>query len=228
MWRTPSGVAGVNAAAAAANCPAPNPGTHAVGELLGPAGAHGLGAVRDARGGGAAREPESRRSLRYTSRVRRRKAVPARARLRHRAPRGDPGIRSTATQFGGDVQFSSQRLADVLVAAPIGQIDHPNAERLKDALAPVLDAAAQARGALVLDFSGVDYISSMGLRVLLMAAKDLRARNARIGVAALRPIVQEIFDIARFNHVVEVFPTVRAALAQFSGPALAAFEAGPA
>jgi anti-sigma B factor antagonist len=137
-----------------------------------------------------------------------------------------PRIRSTATQFGDDVQFSSQRLADVCVAVPVGQIDHPNAERLKVALAPVLDAAGETRGGLVLDFAGVDYISSMGLRVLLLAAKELRARNARIGVAALRPVVQEIFDIARFNHVVEVFPTVRAALEQFSAPALAAFDGG--
>jgi anti-sigma B factor antagonist/stage II sporulation protein AA (anti-sigma F factor antagonist) len=126
------------------------------------------------------------------------------------------------------VQFSSQRFADVFVAIPVGQIDHPNAEQLKVALAPVQEAAGLAHGALVLDFSGVEYISSMGLRVLLLAAKDLRARNARIGVAALRPIVKEIFDIARFNHVVEVFADVRSALEQFSPAALAEFAARPA
>jgi anti-sigma B factor antagonist len=123
------------------------------------------------------------------------------------------------------VQFSSQRLVDVFVAAPVGQIDHPNAEQLKQALAPMLAASGQSKSALVIDFSGVEYISSMGLRVLLMAAKQLRAQNARIAVAALRPVVKEIFDIARFNHVLEVFPTVRAALEQLSGPALAAYDA---
>ena len=35
---------------------------------------------------------------------------------------------------------------------------------------------------------------------------------------------KEIFDIARFNHVLEVFPDVRAALEQLSGPALAAYD----
>jgi anti-sigma B factor antagonist/stage II sporulation protein AA (anti-sigma F factor antagonist) len=79
--------------------------------------------------------------------------------------------------------------------------------------------------ALVLDFSRVEYISSMGLRVLLMAAKKLRAQNARIAVAALRPVVSEIFEIARFNHVLEVFPDVRAALVQLSQEALAAYDA---
>ena len=123
------------------------------------------------------------------------------------------------------MEFSSQRLVDVFVAAPVGQIDHPNAERLKQALAPILDTAATSKQALVLDFAGVEYICSMGLRVLLMAAKQLRAQNARIAVAAMQPVVKEIFEIARFNHVLEVFPDVRAALEQLSGPALAAYDA---
>jgi anti-anti-sigma factor len=123
------------------------------------------------------------------------------------------------------VQFSSQRLGDVFVAAPVGQIDHPNAQRLQQALAPVLESVALSKSALVFDFAGVEYISSMGLRILLMAAKEVRARNARIAVAALQPVVKEIFDIARFNHVLEIFPTVRAALEQLSAPALAAYDA---
>jgi anti-anti-sigma factor len=125
------------------------------------------------------------------------------------------------------VQFESLRLADVVVAAPSGRIDHPNSEKLRDALAPVLAAAVADKHALVLDFSRIEYISSMGLRVLLLAAKALRAAGARIAVAALRPVVAEIFAIARFNHVVEIFPDVRTALAQLSAQALAAYEEGP-
>ena len=126
------------------------------------------------------------------------------------------------------MQFASQRQGDVLVAAPVGKIDHPNAQRLQEALAPILEDAVRGGNALVLDFSGVEYISSMGLRVLLMAAKQLRAGNARIAVAALRPVVKEIFDIARFNHVLEVFPDVHTALDELSGNANAASGVAPA
>jgi hypothetical protein len=52
--------------------------------------------------------------------------------------------------------------------------------------------------------------------------------NARIAVAALQPVAREIFHIARFNHVVEIFPDVRAALQQLSGAALAAWDAASA
>ena len=126
------------------------------------------------------------------------------------------------------MDFASQRQGNVLVAAPVGKIDHPNAQRLQEALAPILEGAVRSGNALVLDFSGVEYISSMGLRVLLMAAKQLRAVNARIAVAALQPVVKEIFDIARFNHVLEIFPDVPAAVDQLSGPAPAAKDAAPA
>jgi hypothetical protein len=53
----------------------------------------------------------------------------------------------------------------------------------------------------------------------------MRSRNARIAVAALQPVVDEIFGIARFRHVVEVFPSVRDALAQVSPSALATYDA---
>lgn len=126
------------------------------------------------------------------------------------------------------MDFSSQRFVDVVVAVPVGQIDHPNAESLKKALAPILDATVPPIGALVLDFSRVSYISSMGLRVLLVAAKQMRACNARIAIASLQPVVGEIFAIARFNHVLEVFADVRTALEHVSAPALAAYDAAAA
>ena len=122
------------------------------------------------------------------------------------------------------MEFSSRRLADVVVAAPVGQIDHPNAQQLQRALAPILDEAASSKAALVLDFAGIEYISSMGLRVLMVAAKQMRSQSARIAVAALQPVVEEIFDIARFKYVLESFPSVRAALQEMSAPALAAYD----
>lgn len=123
------------------------------------------------------------------------------------------------------MEFSSKRFADVFVAAPVGRVDHSNAESLHCALAPLLAQIDGASYALVLDFGRIEYISSVGLRVLMMAAKQARAHQARIAVAALQPVVAEIFSISRFNHVLDVFPSVRDALAQVSPAALAAFEA---
>jgi len=123
------------------------------------------------------------------------------------------------------VQFSSRSFADVVVATPEGQIDHANAQTLQQALEPILKEPRAGSSALILDFSHVEYISSMGLRVLMMAAKQMRAKSSRIAVANLSPVVKEIFDIARFSNVTEVFPSVRSALERVSPTALAAYDA---
>ena len=123
------------------------------------------------------------------------------------------------------MEFSSRRLADVVVAAPSGQIDHPNAMKLQQALTPIVDEAASGKTPLVLDFTGVEYISSMGLRVLMVAARQMKSANAPVAIAGLQPEVAEIFEIARFRFVVDVFPSVRDALVALSAPAAAAYDA---
>ena len=113
--------------------------------------------------------------------------------------------------------------ADVLVATASGRIDFAGAQVLEDALAPALAPGAPHRG-IVVDLAGVDYISSVGLRVLMVAAKSMRARRAAVAVASLQPVVAEIFEISRFHHVVDVRDSVRDAIAAVSPGALAAYD----
>jgi anti-anti-sigma factor len=123
------------------------------------------------------------------------------------------------------MQFSSRQFADVAVAAPVGRIDHTAAGQFEEALAPLLAQAEADKRGLVLDFEGVEYISSVGLRVLMIAAKRMRAHGATIGVATLQPVVAEIFAISRFDSILGVSASVRDAVAKLSASALAALDA---
>jgi anti-anti-sigma factor len=129
------------------------------------------------------------------------------------------------SEDGRAVQVSSRQFADVVVAAPVGRVDHYSAAQLEEALLPLVEQSGVDKRAVVLDLAGVEYISSVGLRVLMVVAKKMRTRNAKIAVAALQPVVAEIFAISRFDRVLEVFPSVRGALEQFSASALEAFDA---
>jgi anti-anti-sigma factor len=120
----------------------------------------------------------------------------------------------------------SKRFADAVVLYPVGRIDHATADGLKAALTPYLASCAAGRDRLVLDLSGVEYISSVGLRVLMLASKQVKAQGGSLAVCGLGPVVREIFEISRFNLVLDVFPALREALARLSPPALAAFDAG--
>jgi anti-anti-sigma factor len=127
------------------------------------------------------------------------------------------------------VHITTRQFAETLVAAPSGRIDHGSAAQFEAALMPLLARAGTDGGALVLDFSGVDYISSVGLRVLMIVAEKMRAQQARLVVAALQTVVAEIFAISRFHRILVVCPTLDDALAQSSAAAQEAYRrAGPA
>nr|HET7858925.1 STAS domain-containing protein [Caldimonas sp.] len=120
------------------------------------------------------------------------------------------------------MQIATRHLADTVVAAPAGRIDHQSAGEFEAALMPLVADAAARRGALVLDFSAVEYISSVGLRVLMVAARQMRERQAELVVAALGGVVAEIFAISRFDRILTVTGTVDDALARRSAAAQAA------
>lgn len=124
------------------------------------------------------------------------------------------------------MQIQTHQFADAIVVAPAGRIDHQSAAGFEAALLPLLARAAADEAALVLDFSGVEYISSVGLRVLMIAAQ--RKGKARVFVAALQSVVAEIFAISRFDRIVVVEPTLAAALERCSAAALAAYRGAPA
>jgi anti-anti-sigma factor len=122
------------------------------------------------------------------------------------------------------LQIATRQFADTVIAMPAGRIDHQSAAQFEAALAPLVAAAAASRGALVLDFSRIDYISSVGLRVLMIAAKQMREREARLLVAALQSVVAEIFAISRFDRILTVTATLDEAMALCSPAALAQYR----
>ena len=111
------------------------------------------------------------------------------------------------------MDLAQKRLAGTIIVSPSGRIDHATAEAFKTALAPHVARCAAGQDRLVLDFGAVEYISSAGLRILMLAAKQAKAQGGVLAVAALQPIVREIFEISRFTLVLKVFTTVDEALA---------------
>ncbi len=115
----------------------------------------------------------------------------------------------------GEVKYGS-----AVVLHPNGRLDQDSADAFQSRLLETMDAAE----AVIVDFSGVPYISSVGLRALMIAAKQGKSTGVSLGVADLTPTVKEVFEISRFNFVVDVFEVLGEALAAVSDEALAAYE----
>jgi anti-anti-sigma factor len=124
------------------------------------------------------------------------------------------------------MKLDSQTYADTVVLAPKGRLDHDHCEAFRAGLMPYVEQAAGHGRGIVLDLSGVEYVSSAGLRCFMLAAKQAGVHGGKIVLAALRPVVAEIFQISRFDMLFQTFPSVREALAALSAPAAAAFDRG--
>ncbi len=121
---------------------------------------------------------------------------------------------------------SSERLINgSVILTPRGKVDLENADQLKAAFLKAIETAAKGSGAVICDLSELDYISSAGLRALMIGAKTAKTQNVGVGLGAMTPVVKEIFQISRFNMVFRCFDTVRAAVEAVAPAALPAFDA---
>ena len=124
------------------------------------------------------------------------------------------------------MNVTSRRFANAVVVRAAGRLDQDTCEAFRTDLLKYVDEAVSDRGGIVLDLSGLEYVSSAGLRCFMLASRQAKAQSGRIFVAALQPMVREIFEISHFNLVFQVFPSIREALGAVSAEAAAAFDKG--
>ena len=98
----------------------------------------------------------------------------------------------------------------VLVLSVKGRLDASNAGELEDKLLSLIDGGERR---VVIDCGHLDYISSAGLRVLLVAAKRLKSDAGQIALAALNEHLREVIEIAGFVAIFAVYGTANDAVA---------------
>ena len=91
-----------------------------------------------------------------------------------------------------------------------GEIDLHVSPRISAALGAMIE---RKPARLVIDLSGVSYIDSSGLAVLIEGMQNVEAYGGKLVLAGLQESVRPIFEIARLDQVFLIFPHVDAALA---------------
>lgn len=67
---------------------------------------------------------------------------------------------------------------------------------------------------ILLDFSGCDYVSSAGLRSILIAAKRSKAAGKTLVLAGMNKVVRDVFRVSGFDRMLLVEPDLESALAK--------------
>lgn len=117
------------------------------------------------------------------------------------------------------MNLSDDLRGDVLIVRPVGRIDTNTSEELERWVAARLDGGVRK---LVVDMTTVDYISSAGLRVLLMTLKRLKGSGGQLVLAGLNTSVRQIFDLAGFSTMFAIEPDADRAVARLTGLAAGA------
>ncbi len=97
------------------------------------------------------------------------------------------------------------------IVALQGQLNSANAGTIE---AEVLGLVSGGARNLVLDFAALDYISSAGLRMVLVVAKRLKQEGGLLVLCGMQPHVREVFDISGFLAILNVEPGRVEALAR--------------
>jgi anti-anti-sigma factor len=97
----------------------------------------------------------------------------------------------------------------IVLLGLVGRLDSGTSPQMEEKVVALLNGGAKQ---VVVDFARLDYISSAGLRVLLMAAKKLKASGGVIALCALKPHIREVFDIAGFTAMFPIHDSAEQAV----------------
>ena len=100
------------------------------------------------------------------------------------------------------MKITEDRTADVLILGLSGKLDATTAKTFEDKILAEIESGYRR---LMIDLSQLNYVSSAGLRVFLIAAKRLRSRDGRIALCSLQDHVQQVFDLSGFSSVLSIY-----------------------
>lgn len=111
------------------------------------------------------------------------------------------------------MEIREDRRDGITVVAPVGRLDINTCGELEASLLRHL-GAGESR--LVVDMAGLDYVSSAGLRVILMLAKKLDAQGGRLVLCSLVHAVREVFELSGLTQVFAIETSREAAVARIA------------
>ena len=108
------------------------------------------------------------------------------------------------------MDVTTERQDGVLSARVGGRIDGSNVVEFEEAIRTAIEDSDRA---VIMDFEKLSYISSAGLRAILLTAKSLWNRDAKFLLCSLSDQIREVFEISGFDKIITLHPSRAEALA---------------
>lgn len=116
---------------------------------------------------------------------------------------------------GGQRRLDIEEMGDVTIAKFIDKkiLDETNIQIIGNQLFGLIDEDGRAK--IILDFSGVEYLSSAALGKLITMDKKSKAAKAKLRLCSIRPEIYEVFAITKLNKLFSIFDDQEKALEGF-------------
>lgn len=121
------------------------------------------------------------------------------------------------------LSMSAEKFENCRLIKAQGRVDFSTAPQFLEALKKEAAAVGEG-GGLVVDLSGLDLITSAGLRALMLIKQQLAGSHGRLVVSGVAGTVAEVIRIARFDTLLTLTPTMREGLHILSPEAAASFR----
>ncbi|HUU75635.1 MAG TPA: STAS domain-containing protein [Methanoregulaceae archaeon] len=110
------------------------------------------------------------------------------------------------------LRIDERESGNVTVVSLMGRMDASSSPEAEAGMSRLISSGSRR---VVVDMSGLDYISSAGLRVMLASLKKLRNDGGQLVLVGLKPEIRKIFEIAGFHRIFTIYPTADQALHSF-------------
>lgn len=110
------------------------------------------------------------------------------------------------------MQLTTNSSEGVTIIRIEGNLDTQTSTEAQEELERIVDDGARK---LLIDFADLAYISSAGLRVLLVTAKKLGTDQGEMRMCNMNDVVREVFEVSGFSTIFKVFPTDSEAMSGF-------------
>lgn len=97
------------------------------------------------------------------------------------------------------MEITKKTDGEKMIVSVTGRLDTTTAPKLEEELGGSLDGITE----LKLDFSGLEYISSAGLRVLLSTQKTMN-RQGSMELTGVNEMVMEVFEVTGFSEILTI------------------------
>jgi anti-sigma B factor antagonist len=113
---------------------------------------------------------------------------------------------------GARMEVIEKKQDGICILALNGRLDANSSEEFREKILQLIEDGTKK---VILDCENLDYISSAGLRVVLVATKEIKRNEGKIILCALQDYIKEVFEVAKFDAFLAIGASVEEAIKTF-------------